>query len=135
MASNHFSPEYRLGIREMDTQHAHLMKLMNQLDQAMATGAGKEVMVQIARRVVADTKEHFQKEEHLMTQHGFPGRGNHHIEHLTLARKTEQLRRQVRAGELAAVAETHAFLSRWLKRHILSADKQLAQFLNGKGVG
>ncbi len=49
-------------------------------------------------------------------------------------RKTEQLRRRIRAGELGVVVETHDDLSKWLKHHILSADRKLALFLNGKGV-
>jgi hemerythrin-like metal-binding protein len=134
MTLNHQGPEYRLGVREIDTQHTTLIRLMNELHEAMAAGAGKEVMGRIVRRVVADTEVHFKAEEHLMLQHGFPGRGNHHIEHLTLMRQTKQLRSRVRAGDLDVAVEIHDLLSKWLDRHILSADRKLAVFLNGKGV-
>ncbi len=130
MTLNDQRSQYLLGVREMDAQHSDLIKLIDDLHAAMTGAAEKEIVFEIVKRVVAHTRHHFQTEEALMSQSRFPERGNHHIEHVTLMKKTEQLRRRIRAGNMAVALEIHDDLSKWIRHHILSADQRLEDFLN-----
>jgi hemerythrin len=119
------------NIHEFDNPHTTLLEHLDALREAIGTTSRQDELGGMARGIVADMEAHFQDEESLMRQHGFPGSANHHIEHVTLTKKAKQLRRHIRAGELSAALETHDILAKWLKHHILSADGELEVFLNG----
>jgi hemerythrin-like metal-binding protein len=59
----------------MDNQHRQLVDLLNQLENAMAKGKGKELVGKILSELIRYTQTHFSSEELLMLKHGFPDLG------------------------------------------------------------
>ncbi len=129
-----FGPEYQVGVREIDTQHINLIRLINELHEAMRARSGKAQIESTLRRLLGYTHYHFQTEEALMQRHAYPHRIEHHREHAELSLRAEALQQQLKDGEVGVVVETLDFLTQWLSHHILESDKQLARFLNDKFI-
>ncbi len=130
-----FGPEYHVGVREVDTQHINLIRLINELHDAMRRRSGRELIESTLRRTLSYTRYHFRTEDTLMLRHAYPRRLEHGREHAELIRRVESLRQQLKDSEVGVVVETLDFLTQWLSHHILVSDKQLAAFLNDQGVG
>jgi len=126
--------EYAVGIKQIDEQHKRLVRLLNELNQAMADGKGREVMTGILSQLVDYTKGHFATEERLMQGYLYPGYAAHKLEHDQLTKTVLKFQQDVNSGKAVMSIEVLDFLKNWLRNHILGTDKRYAPFLNSKGV-
>lgn len=131
-----WNDSWLVGIREVDTQHKHLVSLLNQLHEAMGGSEGKTQLGGILSELVNYTKAHFAGEERLMRQHGYAEYNAHKQEH---DRLTEQILKfeQTFLSDGATVSssvEVLHFLRNWLQHHICGTDKKYVPFLQSKGV-
>jgi hemerythrin len=108
--------------------------MVNELHEAMRGGKGKDMLKPILSRLVSYTKTHFDTEERLMRQHGYPEYAAHKIKHDLLTKQAMDLNGKVQQGQSALTLEVMEFLKNWLQNHILQSDKQFAPFLIQKGV-
>jgi len=126
--------KYTLDIAEIDRQHQKLFALFNELYDAMQDGHGSEAVGKVLTGVVDYTVYHFETEEKLLRQHGYPDEAAHHAEHAKLAEQAKSLVIKHHAGEAKVTMATLKFLCDWLNNHILGSDKKYAPFLTGRGV-
>lgn len=129
-----WKPEYSVGIQEIDQQHKNLVSLIGDLHSAMKQGRGSAILQNILGDLVTYTRVHFDSEEKLMEQHGYPALGAHRQEHAILTGKVEDFAGQVRSGAVSVTPEVLTFLKDWLVNHILHTNKNYSPFLNEKGV-
>lgn len=131
-----WNDSWLVGIREVDTQHKHLVSLLNKLHEAMVHGEGKQVLGGILSELVNYTKAHFAGEERLMRQHGYAEYNAHKQEHDRLAGQVVKFQQDFTSG--AATSSTSVevlhFLRNWLQHHICGTDKKYVPFLQSKGV-
>ncbi len=125
---------YSVKIKEIDDQHRNLIKMINELNDAMAAGKAKDVLGEILARLVSYTANHFANEERLMQAHGYQGFAEHKDKHEKMTAKVLDLQRQYKLGKAAMTIEVMDFLKKWLDKHILGTDMQYSAFLNSKGV-
>jgi hemerythrin len=128
--NNHYS----VNVREIDEQHKKLIALANQLYDAMRAGKGPDALDPVLHELVDYTAYHFECEERLLLQHGYPEHDEHKEQHDSLAEKTRQFMEDFTRGQGSRSMDVMLFLSNWLNIHILEVDKRYATFLIDKGV-
>ncbi len=128
-----WSESLRVGIDVIDEQHAKLVKLVNQLYDAMVAGKGKLVLGTVLTELIEYTVYHFNTEEELFKRHGYPDAVNHIREHNDLARTAKELKIAYESNKATVTFDTMKFLKDWLVNHIMKSDKAYAPFLKSKG--
>jgi hemerythrin-like metal-binding protein len=124
----------KLGIPEIDSQHATLISLINQLHEAMLQGAEKPVLGGLLSQLLEHTQTHFAYEEELMSQAGYPGYDAHKSEHNRLMQHIVHLTERFRSGELLLSFAVVLELKGWAVVHIEKSDKPLGAFLNDRNT-
>ena len=126
--------EFNLNIREMDKQHRVLVGIINDLQQAVKDGYGKERLGDILERLLEYTDKHFADEEKLMKKHGYPGYNEHKGKHIKMKAKVQSLVRDYNSGRVTMSFSVLTFLQDWLSKHIMGTDMMYATYLNKKGI-
>jgi hemerythrin-like metal-binding protein len=121
--------QYAVGVTLIDTEHHKLFDLINEFHEACARGEGRKEIQHLLNRLVAYAEEHFQHEEALMAQHGFPDLERHRTLHADLVTSVFEINEKFSADPARASAETLQFVHRWLQDHILHEDMVIADFL------
>ena len=129
-----WNDHYSVKVPEIDDQHKKLIALANQLYDAMRAGKGREVLGPTLAELVDYTAYHFECEERLLLQHGYPEHEEHKEQHDSLAEKARQFMNDFTQGQGSRAMDVMLFLSNWLNVHILEVDKRYASFLRDKGV-
>ena len=122
----------KIGI--IDTQHKHLVGLINDLHQAMVDGQEKEQAGKILSTLIKYAQVHFKTEEGLMYTYTYPDYGSHRFEHEHLTATVLDFLDKYQRGEVGITIEVMEFLKNWLYKHILESDKRYSHYLNSQGV-
>lgn len=123
-----------VNIKEINVQHKKLISMINELNSAMGSGKGKEIMGGVLSGLVDYTKSHFAAEEGLLQKHQYPGYLNHKAEHDKLTKQVVDIANTFNAGKAVVTVEIMSFLKNWLTNHIQAIDKKYSSHLNAKGV-
>jgi len=118
----------------MDSQHGILMDAMNELRLAVVRGAGRERLSELLDQLIEFTRMHFQSEEQLMAESGFPGLEDHRGQHQCLMAQILQSAHRLQYGEGMEMSALMVFLRDWFLEHIEGVDKQYGPWLNERGV-
>ncbi len=130
-----WSDDYSVHVRVIDNDHKELVSLVNELHAAIAEGASEGVIGHVIAGLARYANEHFEREEKLMAEYGFPALASHREQH--------RLFTQV----IAAFEKVHgeapgdldhdrlsAFLKDWLVHHILGSDRRYVPYLLGEAA-
>ncbi len=116
---------YKLGDAKLDAQHQHLFDLARKILAAddVATVKG------LALALYKHTRIHFEDEEGLMRQHGYPGLEAHIESHYRLLGRLNTLSQDIGKGKLDKPA-LDALMADWAMFHIPLDDARFETFLN-----
>lgn len=134
MAYINFDDSLKVGVPFVDQQHQTLIDLMNQLDQAMRDGKGREVVNRTVANLLAYTKQHFAEEEWAMQKAGYVDLVPHKRQHDAFVARIQTFHNELKAGNKFVAVDVMAFLSEWLKRHIQGTDKRYVPSFREKGM-
>ena len=123
-----------VGVAEFDQQHKKLVALINDLNDAMSVGKGKDVLGRIVNDLVAYSTTHFRAEEKCFARFEYPDTFNHRREHVIFSKKVAEFKNVLESGKMPLTVEVLSFLSDWLKNHIMGTDKKYSQFFNENGL-
>jgi hemerythrin len=123
-----------VGVRVLDEDHKKLIAMINELHASMMEGHSNEVVGGVLRRLANYTVEHFQREEKLFAETGYPNAAAHKREHEKLKSQVMAEIQKFQAGTVGLGMETLNFLRDWLKHHIQESDKAYSAHLNSHGV-
>lgn len=128
MAILNWNNQLVLGIHSVDRQHKHLIDLTNQLDEAVAIGAGRDTIVKIINKLLNCTVRHFQDEEQLMSAAKYNPTlyAAHEAEHKEFVDKIMAVQREVEVDINALSEDLIDYLVNWLYHHFFSTDKRMA---------
>ena len=126
--------EYSVGIASIDVQHRKLIELINSLQTAVDYSTGEVFERKALDELVDYTKTHFEYEEGLMEQNGYPDFESHRAAHVRMIAKVDQVLEAYRRDQDGAMQQAIDFLKDWLVNHINGTDKQYSKFLIEKGV-
>ncbi len=132
MALIEWTPALEVGLEEMDRQHRQLVKILNELHQAMQAGGRQRDLVRVMDELIQYTKFHFSTEERLMAEAAYPGLPRHKQTHQALTAKVEEYAAGVLKGRATISLSILQFLKEWLNRHILGTDREFAEFVRSR---
>lgn len=134
MASITWDESYSVNVAEIDRQHQKLIGMLNDLNEAMKIGKGKDTLGKILSGLLSYTMTHFRTEEKYFDQFGYPETEHHKKEHEAFIEKVTDFRNKFESRNLFLTIEVMDFLSDWLKNHIMGTDKKYSSFFNEKGL-
>jgi hemerythrin-like metal-binding protein len=117
-----------VGHPDMDSQHRQLVALANALNEAMLQNSEEEVLRRQFAGLLSYTAMHFTSEERLMTETAYPAAAQHRKDHERLLLDLYHMRGNYRP-RAQEILQTLSVLQAWLKDHIDSADRKLAEYL------
>jgi hemerythrin-like metal-binding protein len=124
----------KVNVSEIDGQHRKLVALINNLNDSMKQGKGKEVMGGIIGELVAYAGSHFATEERYFEKFKYPAAASHKREHADFVKKVSEFKSGFDSGRLSVTIEVMSFLKDWLKGHIQGTDKKYGPFFNANGL-
>ena len=135
MTAFEWTEELSVGIPEIDRQHRRLMEIIEELGKAMKERRGQEEAARVVGKLVAYVRNHFELEERLFREHGYPESQEHMRRHLEFTRRAHGFRQQAEAGTLLLSVEIMRFLRDWWMTHITVEDQKYAPFLRERVGG
>jgi hemerythrin len=125
---------FSVGVAHIDEQHQKLVKLINDLHDAMRSGNGSGVVGPVLSSLIDYTVYHFSTEEQLFLKTRYPGAKEHVIEHKALTQEVLNIKAKFDAGEPVITIDLMDFLRRWLSDHIKGMDKRYTAYFHSKGI-
>lgn len=124
MSLFNWKSHYQIGDTKVDAQHQRLFELANQIVKASGQGEITRLIMLFYQHV----REHFQTEEALMKQTGFPDYPTHRDSHNLMLDKLIDISKTIQRREWDS-HDIQNFVSEWILSHILSEDMELGEFL------
>ena len=125
-----WSKELSVGYPAIDEDHRKLIALFNDAHKAVEH-APREFVEKVLTGLIEYTAWHFDHEEALMEECGYPGTKGHKLEHQELAANAMELYAEFLAGDDTVLDVLLPFLRNWLTDHIMRSDRLLGDFLSG----
>lgn len=134
MALIKWNDNLSVNVRQIDDQHQELVKLINDLDDAMKQGKGKLILGKIVAGLMDYTTFHFSTEEKYFAQFGYDDSENHIREHRAFVDKTSDFKKKFDSGSIGLSTDVMNFISEWVKKHIQGTDKKYSSFFHEHGL-
>jgi hemerythrin len=123
------------GIREIDAQHLGLINLINELYEIALAGEKSRTLDYVLDELDAYANMHFETEERLLEQTGYPRLAEHKAAHRSLRQKAVEFRGKMRTGREVIVAlELLHLLKQWMAIHLKVEDKDACVYLKAHGI-
>jgi hemerythrin len=129
-----WNDSFSVKVAEIDKQHQKLIVMINELNDAMRQGKGKDVLGKIINGLVEYTATHFKTEENYFKQFNYPQALAHKKEHDAFVQKVSEFKDEFEKGKISLTLEVMKFLSDWLRNHIKGTDKHYSQYFNEHGL-
>jgi len=113
-----------VGIPDIDKQHQSLVVGINNLQDAMAQGKGKDFLEHLLDDMLAYSTIHFSTEENYFEKFNYDDAQQHIKEHRAFAKKVVEFKTDYEAGKALLSIEIMTFLRDWLIHHIMVVDKK-----------
>ncbi|MBY0432161.1 MAG: bacteriohemerythrin [Rhodospirillales bacterium] len=123
-----------VGSEAVDEDHRKLVIMLNRMHDVLQEEASTDVIAEVLGEMLEYTHYHFEFEEAVMRQSGFPELEQHIVLHRTLTgRALEFLQRFKDEPSILLAYEILGFLSDWLTRHILRDDMKYRPYVARQG--
>lgn len=131
MFSIRWSPDYAVGIAEVDAQHQTLIDMINDLSHGVGTAQEETTTRALLKRLADYTHVHFSLEEQMMegAQVAPEFRTRHCGEHAYFIGVLKDFTRDFDSGRGRISASLVEYLVHWLLHHIVVVDREMAQHL------
>ncbi len=127
-----WTDELSVNVKEIDDQHKKLIGLINNFNDAIVAGKGKQVLEDTLFELVDYTLYHFQIEEKYMKQFGYYGYASHKVAHDEFAKKITRHHTDLTENRFVEPLALMAFLKVWITSHIMDIDHQYSEtFIKG----
>jgi len=134
MALLEWSDALKVNVAVIDRQHQRLVQMINDLNEAMKKGKGKDILGKILDEMVRYALTHFSTEETYFDRYQYPEAAPHKSEHAAFVNKVKQFKSDFDKNKVGLSIEILNFLSDWLVKHIQGTDKRYGPFFNQKGL-
>jgi hemerythrin len=129
-----WSAELSVGVPVIDAQHREVFDAVNSLIEAMKDGCGRARVRQTFEALGAYVTTHFETEERLMRETGYPELKHHCARHRAFVDAFVALKaRFEKSGASASLTvDLQRSLCDWLREHVPDCDLKLARFLEAQ---
>lgn len=132
-------PRFKIGIPEMDAQHARWIEI---IERFRATAAdrllepeGHAAAVAALNDLIDYTRRHFSSEEKMLAAHAYPKFAEHCAVHRAIERQLAGMHEDLLTQKTRRLSlKLNLFATIWLFEHIMGEDADYANFLNRRGV-
>ena len=124
----------RVGVGIVDEQHKELVRLVNELHDAMTQGQGHARLESTLKGLTDYTVTHFRTEEDYFASLGYDDAASHKREHDSFILQVMDFTKGFEEGTLMLSLDVMSFLGDWLVKHIQGTDRKFAPFFNEHGV-
>ncbi len=115
---------------EIDAEHQHFIKLVNELNDAISQQRDKAVFKHIINLILEDAIAHFSHEERLFTEKNYPATQEHTLIHSELINKFKQALETLFISNIRAVWIREGLeIKNLLVDHILNEDTKYIEYL------
>ena len=121
-------------VAEIDRQHLGLIRMLNDLHEAMLTGKSRQVLGRLIAQMSDYAATHFAFEESHFRESGYPEAARHEKMHAEFAAKVSEFEAAFEQGALALSMEILDFLTDWLVTHIQGMDREYIVALREKAL-
>lgn len=129
-----FNSKYGLDIAGLDKDHLTLFHLIFLFEACKRKKFKVDSAVELLRKIIELAAIHFEAEEGLLEEYGFPDLENHKKEHERLLREIgSYAKRFEKAGERVSKKDV-LFVNRWMEDHLLNDDMNFKDFLKERGA-
>jgi hemerythrin-like metal-binding protein len=123
------------GVDGMDKQHRRLFDLINDLNEAIVEGKGRDVMASVFDALIDYTAKHFADEEKILEETAYPDLPAQRASHQAFVAKVLEAREAFRTGTGMVASDVINFLNDWLVKHIGGMDKKYGPHVRKAGRG
>lgn len=124
---------YNVGNESIDEDHKRLFNLFNEFVTAVNERRGETEIQGVLNDLLEYTDYHFDREERLMRDSGFPDYKAHKSTHDTFVNELHDVNKAMDAGGEQG-AYVLSVLAEWLTGHILTVDNELGVWLAEHGA-
>ncbi|NJK87318.1 MAG: hemerythrin family protein [Bacteroidales bacterium] len=117
-----------MGVEVIDKQHKKLFDLINILYHSFMNKTSDEKLNDVLKELLEYTKYHFEAEEKMLMEHGYPQLKEHISTHEAFVGKVIEFRHSHRKGGSITMTVMN-FLRKWLSDHILEADRDYIKYI------
>jgi hemerythrin len=127
---NMWEKQLMTGVAEIDVEHLTLIESIDELQEALKEGRGKEEVIGTLNFLQNYVAIHFKHEEALQAEYDYPLIQEHKKLHLEFIKEVANLALIVSDEQttMNAMKVTH-FCMEWLKKHIGVEDRKLAEHI------
>jgi hemerythrin len=132
MAENTFvwTKSLEVGNNLMDEEHQELIARMGRLHQINATSLDKKLILMGMDEFIRITRHHFNDEEKLMKEVGYPGLEQHQRIHEGLFGALDRYRAELASSVYHRFpSSVFDFMKTWITSHIMMVDQQYANHI------
>jgi hemerythrin len=124
--------EYEVGVPQIDAEHRSLFDLVNEFHETYMRGDSRKEIPVVLNRLITYAEAHFQHEEKLMEEIGYPQIERQRKEHADLVTSIFAINENLATEPAHASRETVRFIKAWLLDHIVKDDMDIGDFLRHK---
>jgi len=124
--------EYSTGLDGIDGQHRIIVRLMNELYEAILAGRDREIMKRVYVDLLKYANYHFCLELQLFQRYRYAEERRHIEEHNSFIRKVESLLINDLVAEKNRSLDTLHFLRSWFADHMMKTDMEYCRFFQRK---
>lgn len=129
-----WSSDYLVNIEILDEQHKMLFDMVNEIHKDIQHHREHKSLRQKIDEMMAHAEDHFQLEEKLMRDNGYPDYEIQKSEHTRLLTEVGGFRKKLTNGSPIVAGQFLVFLENWLINHTLVRDRKYGPFLRDKGL-
>lgn len=122
-----------LGVKQIDAHHEELVSILNRCFQALMLNDHRGELEGVVNELRSYTMYHFQTEERLMADAGYPQESSHAMAHQQFIASIFDFQARLRSGESFVAVDVLTFLREWLVEHIKKSDRAVAEFILAQG--
>lgn len=134
MAFFEWKDEYSVGIAAIDEQHKVIVRLMNELFEAIEYGRDEPVLKAVFVELLKYANYHFGLELRMFQEFHYGNERLHVEEHNHYINKIETLMIQGYLTERDVALETLHYLRSWFQNHMLKTDMEYCRFFQFKDI-
>jgi hemerythrin len=123
-----FDSEFKLGIAEIDDEHASLVNMLNDVHNLIRSDKKDEARAYFRNTLAAYVGEHFSHEEKFMEKMAFPQLEEHKKIHNNFKRSMEESLLLIDSLDEAAFRNALSDTYTWIINHIGKTDRKYAAF-------
>lgn len=134
MALLSWSHASAVGVKAMDDQHGILMDTMNDLRLTLMNGSSQERVDVQLEQLIDFTRLHFQSEERLLEQQGYPSLLAHRAAHASLLLRVREAIDHAQRHKNAESVSLLSHLRSLYLEHFEEFDRAYGSWLNDHGI-